>query len=118
MGLKHKRKKAYRQETELVSSLLQAGLLAEKIRDQEGRRKDSSEGGDVRLALCGSDYPIECRHYKEGFEKTYAAVEKAPIALIKQNHKRYSLWIVRDDVWIKLIKLAERREPPTVEAAE
>ena len=105
--LKNARRKSYKQETALVDLLQETGFAAEKIRDQEGRAKDTTESGDVSVPLCGRDYTIECKHHKDGFQKVYAAIEGADIAVIKQNHKRDSLVIVRLSTWLEHIKLAE-----------
>ena len=119
MGLKNKRKKSYKQETEFVAYLQEAGFAAEKIRDQEGRRDDTVEGGDVSIPLCSGDYPVECKHHKDGFQKLYDALENAPAALIKQNHKRFSIIAWRLDDWLALVKRYESyRAPPISDAAE
>ena len=120
--LKNARKKSYKQETDLVDLLQEHGFAAEKIRDQEGRSRETDDGGDVSMPMCGLDFPIECKHHKDGFQKVYAALENAPAALVKQNHKRFSVICWRLDDWLELVKRYEamrcRCAPSVAEAAE
>jgi len=108
MSPKAKKEKSRLQETEFVEHLQENGFAAERIRDQPGRRcEEGDEGGDVSTPLCGLDFPIECKHHKDGFQKVYAALENAPAALVKQNHKRFSVICWRLDDWLELVKRYE-----------
>jgi len=109
-------------EKMLVADLQESGFAAERIPYQSGRPADHTDGGDVSAPLCGLDFPIECKHHKDGFQKVYAALENAPAALVKQNHKRFSVICWRLDDWLELVKRYEaarcRCAPSISEAAE